>query len=129
MPLYPTIAILTARAVEAKLLYRRRWLKSQVIWWFLAPILLSITVVAGAIAIDRDLVLSAWPFFAAAIVCGFLAWQLYDDEGAERALMRATAAMVLLSIGIYSMILPRLGSLVPGVAPAGAVRASRLTTP
>jgi 4-amino-4-deoxy-L-arabinose transferase-like glycosyltransferase len=129
MPLYPAIAILTAGAVEAKLLYRRRWLKSQVIWWFLAPILLSITAVAGAIAIDHDLVLSAWPFFAAAIVCGFLAWQLYDDEGAERALMRATAAMVLLNIGIYSMILPRLGPLFPSVALAGVLRESGCSHP
>jgi 4-amino-4-deoxy-L-arabinose transferase-like glycosyltransferase len=129
MPLYPAIAILTAGAVEAKLLYRRRWLKSQVIWWFLAPVLLSITAVAGAIAIDRNLVLSAWPFFAAAIVCGFLAWQLYDDEGAERALMRATAATVLLSIGIYSMILPRLGPLFPSVALAGVLRESGCTHP
>jgi len=129
MPLYPAIAILTAGAVEAKLLSRRRWLKSQVIWWFLAPVLLSITAVAGAIAIDRDLVLSAWPFFAAAIVCGFLAWQLYDDEGAERALMRATAAMVLLNIGIYSMILPRLGPLFPSVALAGVLRESGCSHP
>jgi 4-amino-4-deoxy-L-arabinose transferase-like glycosyltransferase len=129
MPLYPAIAILTAGAVEAKLLSRRRWLKRQVIWWFLAPVLLSITAVAGAIAIDRDLVLSAWPFFAAAIVCGFLAWQLYDDEGAERALARATAAMVLLSIGIYSMILPRLGPLFPSVALAGVLRESGCTHP
>src|SRR6202171_3533847 len=59
MPLYPAIAILTAGAVEAKLLSRRRWLKSQVIWWFLAPVLLSITAVAGEIALDSDLVLSA----------------------------------------------------------------------
>jgi 4-amino-4-deoxy-L-arabinose transferase-like glycosyltransferase len=129
MPLYPAIAILTAGAVEAKLLYRRRWLKSQVIWWFLAPVLLSITAVAGAIAIDRDLVLSAWPFFAAAIVCGFLAWQLYDDEGAERALMRATAAMVLLNFGIYSMILPRLGPLFPSVSLAGVLRESGCSHP
>src|ERR1700738_3462366 len=91
MPLYPAIAILTAGAVEAKVLSRRRWLKRFVIWWFVAAILLSITAVAGAIVIDRDLVLPAWPFFAAAIVCGFFAWQLYDDDGAERGLTRRTA--------------------------------------
>jgi 4-amino-4-deoxy-L-arabinose transferase-like glycosyltransferase len=128
MPLYPAIAILTAGAVEAKALSRRRWLKRNLIWWFLAPILLSITAVAGAIVIDRDLVLPAWPFFAAAIVCGFLAWQLYDD-GAERAVTHATAAMVLLSIGIYSIILPRLGPLFPSVALAGVLRESGCTHP
>jgi 4-amino-4-deoxy-L-arabinose transferase-like glycosyltransferase len=130
MPLYPAIAILIAGAVEAKVLSRRRWLiRSNVIWWFVVPILLSITAVAGAFLIDRDLVLPAWPFFVAAIVCGFLAWQLYDDDGAERALMRATAAMVLISIGVYSMILPTLGPLFPSAALAGVLRESGCTHP
>src|ERR1700730_16117861 len=129
MPLYPAIAILTAGAVEAKALSRWRWLKPNIIWWFVVPILLSITAVAGAIVINHDLVLLAWPFFAAAIVCGFLAWQLYDDDGAERTLMRATAAMVLISIGVYSMILPALGPLFPSVALAGVLRESGCTHP
>src|SRR6202048_3585297 len=124
MPLYPAIAILIAGAVEAKVLSQRRWLKRGAIWWFVVPILLSITAVAGAIVIDRDLVLPAWPFFAAAIVCGFLAWQLYDDDGAERALTRATAAMVLMGIGVYSMILPVLGPLFPSVTLTGVLRES-----
>jgi hypothetical protein len=79
--------------------------------------------------IDRDPVLPAWPFFAAAIVCGFLAWQLYDDDSAERALTRATAAMVLIGIGVYSMILPTLGPLFPSVALAGVLRESGCTHP
>jgi 4-amino-4-deoxy-L-arabinose transferase-like glycosyltransferase len=128
MPLYPAIAILTAGAVEAKALSRRRWLERGVIWWFIVPILLSIAAVAGAIVIDRDLVLPAWPFFAAAIVCGFLAWQLYDD-GAEQALTHATAAMVLLSIGLYSIVLPTLWPLFPSVALADVLRESGCTHP
>src|ERR1700726_789619 len=128
MPLYPAIAILIAGAVEAKALSRWRWLKPNIIWWFVVPILLSITAVAGAFVIDRDLVLPAWPFFAAAIVCGYLAWQLYDD-GAERAFTHATAAMVLISIGVYSMILPTLGPLFPSVALAGVLRESGCTHP
>jgi 4-amino-4-deoxy-L-arabinose transferase-like glycosyltransferase len=129
MPLYPAIAILIAGAVEAKVLSQRHWFKWNIIWWFVAPILLSITAVAGAIVINHDLVLPAWLFFAAAIVCGFLAWQLYDDDGAERALIRATAAMVLINIGIYSMILPTLGPLFPSVALAGVLRESGCTHP
>jgi 4-amino-4-deoxy-L-arabinose transferase-like glycosyltransferase len=129
MPLYPAIAILIAGAVEAKVLSRRRWLKRGVIWWFVVPILLSFTAVAGAIVIDRDLVLPAWPFFAVAMLCGLLAWQLYDDDGAERALTRATAAMVLMDIGVYSMILPALGPLFPSVALAGVMRESGCTHP
>ena len=129
MPLYPAIAILTAGAVEAKVLFQPRWLKWNIIWWFVGPILLSITAVAGAILIDRDPVLAAWPFFAAAIVCGFLAWRLYDDDGAERALTRAMAATVLVGIGIYSIILPTLGPLFPSVALAGVLRESGCTHP
>ena len=129
MPLYPAVAILIAGAVEAKALSQRRWLKRGAIWWFVAPVLLSVAAVAGAFAIDRDLVFSAWPFFAAAIVCGFLAWQLYDDDGAERALTRAVAAMVLIGIGIYSMILPTLGPLFPSAALAGVLRESGCAHP
>ena len=129
MPLYPAIAILTAGAVEAKVLFQRHWLKWNIIWWFVAPILLSITAVAGAIVIDHDPVLAAWPFFAAAIVCGFLAWRWYDDDGAERALTRAMAATVLVGIGIYSIILPTLGPLFPSVALAGVLRESGCTHP
>lgn len=129
MPLYPAIAILTAGAVEAKVLSQLRWLKPSIIWWFLAPILLSITAVAGAIVIDHDPVLAAWPFLAAAIVCGFLAWRLYDDDGAERALTRAVAATVLVGIGIYSIILPTLRPLFPSVALAGVLRESGCTHP
>jgi 4-amino-4-deoxy-L-arabinose transferase-like glycosyltransferase len=129
MPLYPAIAILIAGAIEANVLSQRRWLKRGAIWWFVVPILLSITAIAGAIVIDRDLVLPAWPFFAAAIVCGFLAWQLYDDDGAERALTRATAAMVLMGIGVYSMILPVLGPLFPSVTLTGVLRESGCTHP
>src|SRR5258708_33689304 len=98
-------------------------------WWFVEPLQLSSTAVAGAIVSDRDPVLPAWPLFAAAIVCGFLAWQLYDDDGAERALTRATAAMVLLSIGIYSMILPTPGPLFPSVALAGVLSEAGFTHP
>jgi hypothetical protein len=79
--------------------------------------------------IDHDPVLAAWPFFAAAIVCGFLAWRLYDDDGAERALTRAMAATVLVGIGIYSIILPSLGPLFPSVALAGVLRESGCTHP
>jgi 4-amino-4-deoxy-L-arabinose transferase-like glycosyltransferase len=129
LPLCPAIAILIAGAVEAKELSQRRWLKRGLIWWFLAPILLSITAIAGAIVIDRDLVLPAWPFFAAAIVCGFLAWQRYDDDGAEGALTRATAATVLIGIGLYAVVVPTLGPIFPSAALVSAVRESGCAHP
>src|SRR5262249_53070816 len=83
LPLYPAIAILTAAAVESKVLSQRRWLERGVMWWFLAPVIVSIIAVVTAVIIERDLALLAWPFFAAAVVRGLFAWQLYDPEGAE----------------------------------------------
>jgi len=129
LPLCVAIAILIAGAVEAKELSQWRWVKSVRIWWFLAPILLSVTAIAGAIVIDRNLVLPAWPFFAAAIVCGFLAWQRYDDDGAEGALTRATAATVLIGIGIYAVVVPALGPLFPSTALVSAMRESGCAHP
>src|SRR3984885_5227676 len=116
MPLYPAIAILTAGAVETKVLSRRPWLVRGVMWWFLGPVVLSIVAVIGAIVINRDLALLAWPFFAGALVCALFAWQLYDDDGAERTFLRSTAASVLMAIGLYAVIVPSLTPAFPSVA-------------
>jgi 4-amino-4-deoxy-L-arabinose transferase-like glycosyltransferase len=124
LPLYPAIAILIAGAVESKVLSRRVWLVRGVMWWFLVPLILSVVAVVGAIVIDRDLELLAWPFLAGAIVCGLFAWQLYDDDGAERAFMRATAAAVLTAIGIYAVIVPSLTPVFPSVLLADVLRSS-----
>jgi 4-amino-4-deoxy-L-arabinose transferase-like glycosyltransferase len=122
LPLYPAIAILIAGAVETKVLSRRVWLVRGIMWWFLVPIIVSVLAVIGAIAIDRDLALLAWPFFAGSIVCGLFAWQLYDDDGAERAFMRATAAAVLMAIGVYAVVVPSLVSAFPSVLLADVLR-------
>ena len=116
LPLYPAIAILTAGAVESRVLSQRPWLVRGVMWWFLAPVIVSIVAIVAAIIISRDLVLMAWPFLAGAIVCGLFAWQLFDDDGAEHAFVRATAASVLMAIGIYAVVVPALTPAFPSVA-------------
>ena len=116
MPLYPAIAILIAGAVESKVLSRWRWLVPGTMWWFLVPIVVSIIAIVAAIVISRDLVLVAWPFLAGAVVCGLFAWQLFDDDGAEHAFVRATAAAVLMAIGIYAVVVPALTPAFPSVA-------------
>jgi 4-amino-4-deoxy-L-arabinose transferase-like glycosyltransferase len=129
LPLYPAIAILTAGAVETKVLSHRPWLVRGILWWFLVPIIFGIVAVIGAVVIDREIDLLAWPFFAAAIVCGLFAWQLYDDDGAEQAFMRATAAAVLMAIGIYAVIVPSLVSAFPSVTLAQVLRDSACQHP
>jgi 4-amino-4-deoxy-L-arabinose transferase-like glycosyltransferase len=129
LPLYPAIAILIAGAVEAKRLSRQRWLKRGLMWWFVIPILVSIVAIAAAVVIDHDLLLAAWPFFVVAIACGFLAWKLYDEDGAELAMARATAATVLMAIGVYALVVPALGPLFPSVALASVLRESDCAHP
>jgi 4-amino-4-deoxy-L-arabinose transferase-like glycosyltransferase len=129
LPLYPAIAILIAGAIESKVLSRRPWLVRGVMWWFLAPIGISLAAVTGAIIINRDLAFLAWPFFAGSIVCGLFAWRLYDEDGAERAFMRAAAAAVLVSIGIFAVVIPSLEPAFPSVALADVLHDSNCSDP
>ena len=129
LPLYPAIAILTAGAVELRVLSRRPWLVRGVLWWFLVPVIVSIIAVVTAVIIERDLALLAWPFFAAAVVCGLFAWQLYDQEGAERAFTRAVEGVVLMAIGIYAIVVPSLEPAFPSVALAEILREAPCAAP
>jgi 4-amino-4-deoxy-L-arabinose transferase-like glycosyltransferase len=129
LPLYPAIAILIAGAVESKMLSHRPWLVRGAVWWFLAPIIISIAAVILAVIVDHGLALLAWPFLAGAIICGLFAWQLYEVDGAERAFMRATAAVVLIAVGVYAVVVPSLGPAFPSVALASVLRESSCAHP
>jgi 4-amino-4-deoxy-L-arabinose transferase-like glycosyltransferase len=115
LPLYPAVAILLAIAIERNMMSHRAWLGHSVVWWFLIPFILSIAVIAGAIAIAGEPVFAAWPFLAASILCGLLAWKLYRDD-AEQALTSAVAASVLLAIGVWGFTIPALGALFPSAS-------------
>ena len=129
LPLYPAIAILTAGAVESRVLSRRPWLERGVMWWFLAPVIVSIIAIVAAIIIEHDLVLLAWPLFAAAVVCGLFGWQLYDQEGAERAFTRAVEGVVAMAIAIYAIVVPSLEPVFPSVALAQVLREAPCPNP
>jgi|SRR5271169_355519 len=124
LPLYPAIAILTAGAVETKVLSRRVWLVRGIIWWFLVPGIVSVLAIIGAVMIGHGLALLAWPFFAGAIVCGLFAWRLYDEDhgGAERAFLRAATAAVLMAFGVYGVVVPSLAPGFPAVALAQVLK-------
>jgi 4-amino-4-deoxy-L-arabinose transferase-like glycosyltransferase len=122
LPLYPAIAILIAGAVESKVLSRRSWLVRGAVWWFIAPMLISIATVTVAIFVARDPAFPAWPFFAAAVVCGLFAWLLYEPDGAELSVIRATAGAVMMAIGVFSITVPWLRTVFPSVTLAGILR-------
>ena len=57
LPLYPAIAILFAMAMERNMLSHWIWFVRSAVWWFLAPLIVSIVLVAGAIVIGHEPVL------------------------------------------------------------------------
>ena len=128
LPLYPAIAILIAGVIDTRLLARQPWLTRGAGWWFGFPLVAGIGAVVSLIVVARQLGLPAWPFLAGAGVFGFLAWWLYQIEGAERSLLRAVIASILLAIGIYAVILPALG-VSPGVSIARVLRAADCPRP
>jgi hypothetical protein len=60
---------------------------------------------------------------------GFLAWRLYQTDGAEHSLLRAIAAAVLTAIAIFALVVPSLGQLFPSVMLARILRDSGCAQP
>ena len=121
LPLYPAIAILTAGALERRVL-SRSWLMSGAAWWFIIPMLASVIAVVGAIMLTRQPAFLAWPMLAAAMILGLFAWWLYDDSRAERSLLNAVAAAMFLAFAIYGVVMPSLTTLFPSAEIARELR-------
>jgi 4-amino-4-deoxy-L-arabinose transferase-like glycosyltransferase len=121
LPLYPAIAILTAGALERRVL-SRSWLTRGAAWWFVIPAVASLAAVIGAVSLTRQPVFLAWPFVAAALIFGLIAWWLYDDNRAERSLLNGAVSALFLSIAIYGVVVPALTPLFPSAEVARALR-------
>jgi 4-amino-4-deoxy-L-arabinose transferase-like glycosyltransferase len=121
LPLYPAIAILTAGALERRVL-SRSWLMKGAAWWFAIPALAAILAVVGAIMLTRQPAFLAWPLLAAAMIFGLFAWWLYEDGRAERSLLNAVVAALFLVFALYGVVLPRLNTLFPSAEIAHALR-------
>jgi 4-amino-4-deoxy-L-arabinose transferase-like glycosyltransferase len=121
LPLYPAVAILTAGALERRVL-SRSWLMRSSAWWFAIPALASIIAVVGAIALTRQPAFLAWPLAAAAMILGLFAWWLYDDNRAERSLLNAVLAAMFLAMAVYGVVVPSLTTVFPSAEIARALR-------
>jgi 4-amino-4-deoxy-L-arabinose transferase-like glycosyltransferase len=121
LPLYPAIAILVARAVERNALSTNPHLVRATVLWPLFAAGLPTLGVIGVMIFRHQLALLAWPFAAAAIIFGFLAWRLYDADGAERSLLRATVAAQLMSIAVLGAMVPLMRPLFPSMLLASAI--------
>jgi 4-amino-4-deoxy-L-arabinose transferase-like glycosyltransferase len=129
LPLYPAIAILLAGAIDARALSHRTFLEWGTIWWFIFPVLAGVAGIVVLAVLGRQFGLLVWPLIAAAAVLGFLAWRLYQVDGAEHALLRGVAAAILMAIAIFSLIIPSLGQLFPSPTLARILNESGCTQP
>jgi len=121
LPLYPAIAILTAGALERRVL-SRSWLMRGAAWWFVIPAGAAVIAVIGAIKLTHHPVFPAWPFLAAAMIFGLFAWWLFEESRAERSLLNAVVAAMFLAIGIYGIVMPSLTTVFPSAEVARALR-------
>jgi 4-amino-4-deoxy-L-arabinose transferase-like glycosyltransferase len=129
LPLYPAIAILIAGVIDARALSRKPLLVWGTIWWFVVPTVAGIAGIVALAVIGRQFGLLVWPLIGAAAVMGFLAWRLYEVDGAEHALLRAVVAAILTTIAIFALILPALGPLFPSPMLARILRDSGCAKP
>ncbi|WP_409188870.1 ArnT family glycosyltransferase [Bradyrhizobium sp. RDM4] len=121
LPLYPAIAILTVGALERRVL-SRSWLMRGSAWWFAIPAAASIIAVVGAVMLTRQPAFVAWPFIAASLIFGLFAWWLYDNNRAERSVLNALVAALMLAVVVYGIVLPSLTPLFPSIEIARALR-------
>ncbi len=113
LPLYPAIAILIAGVLDHHALSQRLWLMRGTVWWFLITVILATGAIAAHFVIGQQMGLFAWPFAAGATIFAFSAWWLYGEDGAERSLLRASAAAVLVAITVFGATIPQLQALFP----------------
>src|SRR5262245_21682873 len=113
LPLYPAVAILIARTLWHGTLSPSIWLKRLTLSWPVVAALVPIVAVVALVAMRHQLGLLAWPFGAIAMVIGFMAWRYYDVDGAERSLIRAVIASVLITLVFFGIITPSLRPLFP----------------
>ncbi len=123
LPLYPAVAILIARVLQRQSLTEIVWLKRAAIWWPIIAVILPLVAIGGLIYFRHQLGLIAWPFAAGAMILGFLAWRFYEVDGAEKSLMRATGAQMLLAVAVLGAVAPSLRPLFPSVALARSLDA------
>lgn len=112
LPLYPAIAILIAGVIERGTMLRGR-LEFGLIGWLIYPVAVSLIALVGYIMLGGGLGLVAWPFAAAAVIMGLVAWRLYDLDGAAHSLLRGCAAALLVNSMVFGLLIPALPDLFP----------------
>lgn len=122
LPLYPALAILIAREIERGELSNNPHLTRFTVMWPIFAAVIPAAAVWLLLYMRGQFGWLAWPFGAAGLICGFYAWRLYDVEGAERSLLRASLGMLLMGIATLGVAVPLMRPVFPSEALTDFVR-------
>ncbi len=122
LPLYPAIAILIAWAIEKRALSNNPHLTRFTVMWPFFAAVIPAAAVWLVLYMRGQFAWLAWPFGAVGLIFGFYAWRLYDVEGAERSLLRASLGMLLMTIATLGVAIPLMRPIFPSGALTDFVR-------
>jgi 4-amino-4-deoxy-L-arabinose transferase-like glycosyltransferase len=112
LPLYPAVAVATAIAIERG--YVGPWRPGATLAALaqpLAPIGLTVALLAGFWTLDRSLPFIGLPVLLAACLTSILAWRAFAGGAVEGAALVGVAAATLLSLGVFGLTQPDLHAL------------------
>jgi 4-amino-4-deoxy-L-arabinose transferase-like glycosyltransferase len=116
LPLYPALAILIAREIERRDLSDNPHLTRFTVMWPIFAAIIPAAAVWLMLYMRGQFGWLAWPFGAVGLIFGFYAWRLYDVEGAERSLLRASLSMLLMGIATLGVAVPLMRPVFPSAA-------------
>jgi 4-amino-4-deoxy-L-arabinose transferase-like glycosyltransferase len=122
LPLYPALAILIAREIERRDLSDNPHLTRFTVMWPIFAAIIPAAAVWLMLYMRGQFGWLAWPFGAAGLIFGFYAWRLYDVEGAERSLLRACLAMLLMCVATLGVAVPLMRPVFPSAALTDYIR-------
>jgi 4-amino-4-deoxy-L-arabinose transferase-like glycosyltransferase len=129
LPLYPAIAILIAREIERRELSNNPHLTRFTVMWPIFAAVIPAAAVWLVLYMRGQFAWLAWPTGAAGLILGFYAWRLYDLEGAERSLLRACLASILMLVATLGVAVPLMRPIFPSAALIDFVHNSDCPTP
>jgi 4-amino-4-deoxy-L-arabinose transferase-like glycosyltransferase len=123
LPLFPAIAILTARAMEAgtMALEDRRW-RWVMLMWPVFALAIAVLLLAALIGVQGRPGLLAWPVFGASVFFALVAFRFLRQDGPERSYYHAAFASLFLTLGAYAVVIPSMRAAFPSPTIAAAIR-------
>ena len=125
LPLFPALAILMVRAMEARALsWDITWLRPGPFIWPAIALLLPLAGVIGMIWLEGSPAFAAWPLLGLAVILAVMGWRFFVDDGAEKAFLHAVLSAGLVYLVMFALVLPSMRTIWPAARLAKVVKAA-----